>query len=240
MDFTSIKSYVVEQTLFMQDWLLTYDYSHVRLYNTTKQKLVQNPELFRRGNDWIAAAYMHAVALDQGNGDDCVDSKGNFYELKLAFIDANQIYFGPSGTALLYGSSGTSLNQAYNAKYRVYAGTQNEHHKQETAYVLMSKQHNCYITGFMMTGDQVQKTLMEGNKTTIDRTISLGNFISNGYEFKSGVPHIGWSRYYNALFNYVKAREQRISGDEAERAIDDWVNLADPDNLDRLEILPRK
>jgi hypothetical protein len=234
MDFNSIKSYVAQQTEFMQDWLLSYDYSRVRLYNTTKNKLVQNPEMFRRGNDWIAAAYMHSVALDQGSGDDCVDTKGNYHELKLAFMDASQIHFGTSGTALLYGASDTSLNQAYNAKYRVYATTQNEHHKQETAYVLMSKQHNCYITGFMMTGEQVQKTLMESGKTTVERSISLGNFITNGYEFKSGIPHIGWGRYYNALFNYVKAREQRITGDEAREAIKTWVELGNPNNLTKL------
>ncbi len=233
-DSAAVRSYVALQTEFIQDWLLTFDYSHIRLYNTSRNRLVRPPDLFRRGNDWMAAAYLHSVALHQNSGDDCVDAWGNRYELKLGFINSKDIHFGPSGTALLHGAGGTSFNQAFNAKYRVHQGTQLNHHNQETGYVFMSHDHNCYITGFMMTGNAVQKVLMEGGQTTTDRNVSLGQFIRDGHEFKSSVPHIGWERYYKALFNFVAAREGRIIGDEAKLAIDQWVNLADPRNLQKL------
>ena len=219
---------------YMPDFQRGYDYSKVRLFDPVSGRLVQKPDMLRRCNDFLAATYMHSLALYQGNGDDCIDAKGNTLELKLAFIKSGDIHIGMNGRSLMHGAARTSLNSAINAKFKVHNGTHQSHHNQDTALILMSHDHNCYITGFILPGDEVERILMDGGQTTVDRSISLSQFINYGYEVGSSVPHIGWERYWQCLFNHVSAREGRLSGEELASAKAEWIALANPDNLKTL------
>jgi hypothetical protein len=230
----TIAKHVALQAKYMTDFQRTFDYGEVKLYSESAGKLVSPPDKMRRLNDFLAAAYTHSIALYANSGDDCIDQYGNAIELKLAFIKGKEMRIGTSGRAIVTGPSATGLMNSVNAKFRVYEGTDREHHNKDTAFILMSLDHNCYITGFMMPGDRVTEILHASGKNTEQRDVSLSNFIKHGYEFGSSVPHIGWNEYYDALWNYLHAREGRITGDDAEAAITKWISLADEKNLKAL------
>lgn len=189
----------------------------------------------RRSNDIYAAAYMHAIAFDHGNGDDCLDEYGNKYEVKLTQIKSRDLFLGDLG-AINHkvkedAKKGTGLAQACNAKFAVHSKTSDDHHNQTTAYVLMSWDHSTIITGYIMSGDKVKKLLGGSARTSVNRAISLSQFQTYGHEFNSCVPHIGWNRYETALRGWLMAREGRLPPDEAEKAIEEWIDLANPSKL---------
>lgn len=219
-------------TEFITDFQRVHDYGFVKLWDAQTESLVSPPNLMRRGNDVLAAAYLHALAINQDNGDDCIDAQGNYYELKLAYVKSRDMSIGKRG-GLIQGAQGNPEN-SIQARFKIYAGTNRHHHTKNTALILMSYDHNCFITGFMLEGSIVGNLLHEGGQKTVARTISLSNFIKHGYEFGSSVPNIGWTDYKTKLFDYVSAREQRITGDGATSAIDNWVGLADTNNLQKL------
>lgn len=229
-----IAQQVALQANYMTDWQRTFDYGNVKLLSEASGKLVSPPDKLRRLNDFLAAAYTHSIALYADSGDDCVDQYGHAIELKLAFIKARDFRIGAQGRAIVTGPSATSLSSAINAKFRVYEGTAADHHSKDTALVLMSLEHNCFITGFMMTGTNVQKIVHSDTRSSVQRDISLAAFIRDGHEFGSSAPHIGWETYYDALFNYLQAKEGRITGKEATLALDRWASFADDRNLQRL------
>ena len=229
---TMIAKQVAFHAEYMTDFLRHQDYGLVRLYDAGTKKLVSPPDLLRRSNDFIAAAYMHALAINSASGDDCIDSQGNTYELKLAYIKATDMSIGKRG-ALLHGTkSGPESNVT--ARWSVYPGSSPEKYKKNTALILMSYDHNCYITGFMLDGNTVCEQLFNTNQNGLQRTISLSNFIKYGYEFGSSIPHIGWNTYRNALTEYVRVKEQPTSEEETKQAVDTWTNLTDPRNLKRI------
>lgn len=228
-----IRDRVAIHTEYMLDMLRTHDYRFVKLFDQQLGSLVTPPNLDRRANDWKAAAYIHALALNHNLGDDCVDSNGNVFELKLAYLNGRDCWTGKRG-ALVHGASGSSLASVVSAKFKVYPGTLDTHHNRDTVMVLMSYDHNCYITGFVMHGDKVQELLTEGGQNTVQRRISLGQFMRYGYEIGSSIPHMGWDDYFSSLSNMVKAREGRITGSDYQNAVDQWVSLADPRNLKKL------
>ncbi len=227
-----IEHQVAFHTEYITDFQRTHDYGLVKLYDAKTQQLVTPPNLMRRGNDFLAAAYLHALALDSAMGDDCIDAMGNSYELKLAYINSADMSIGKRG-ALIQGARGGPENSIM-ARFKIYEGTDRNHHNKDTALILMSYDHNCFITGFMLDGVTVGNLLHEGNQNTVARTITLSNFIKYGYEFGSSVPHIGWANYRSTLFDLVKAREQRISPEETETVVEKWVSFADPRNLQKL------
>jgi hypothetical protein len=227
-----ISKQVALHTEYITDFQRVHDYGFVKLWDATNEKLISPPNLMRRGNDVLAAAYLHALAINQDNGDDCIDAQGNHYELKLAYVKSRDMSIGKRG-ALIQGTTGNPENTVQ-ARFKVYPGTNRNHHNKNTALILMSYDHNCFITGFMLEGGIVGKLLHEGGQKTIARTISLSNFIKYGYEFGSSIPHIGWQNYQSTLFDYVKVREQRITGDEADAVVDKWVGFADTNNLQKL------
>jgi hypothetical protein len=227
-----IEAQVAIHTEYITDWQRTHDYGMIRLFDVKTQKLVSPPNLMRRGNDFLAAAYLHALAINSPLGDDCVDHMGNAYELKLAYIKSEDMSIGKRG-ALIQGVRGGPEN-TIQARFKIYEGTDRNHHNKDTALILMSYDHNCFITGFMLKGEIVGELLHEGNQTTVARTISLRNFIEHGREFGSSVPHIGWTNYRETLFDYVKAREQRLRPEETEEVVEKWVSFADPRTLKKL------
>ena len=233
---TNIGGLIANQVAFhaeyMTDFLRCQDYGLVKLYDVETKKLVTPPDLQRRSNDFIAAAYMHALAINSASGDDCIDSKGNTYELKLAYIKSSDMSIGKRG-ALIQGTK-SGPESTVQARFKVYEGSQPEKYNKATALILMSYDHNCYITGFMLDGKTVCDQLFNTNQNGISRNISLSNFIRHGYEFGSSIPHIGWNEYRNALFDYVKVKEQPGEQEETDKAVDKWTNLADPRNLKRL------
>lgn len=227
-----ISKQVAFHTEYITDLQRVHDYGLVKLYDISANKLVSPPNLMRRGNDFLAAAYLHALAIHQDHGDDCIDALGNTYELKLAYINSRDMSIGKRG-ALIQGARGGPENSIM-ARFSVYPGTEREHHTKNTALILMSYDHNCFITGFMLEGNIVETLLHEGNQNTVSRTISLSNFIKYGYEFSSSVPNIGWTNYLTTLTNYVKAREQRLTVDETNAVVEQWVGFSDPNNLQKL------
>lgn len=231
---TSVAQQITLQAKYMTDWQRTFDYGYVKLLNAATGKLVSPPDKLRRLNDFLASAYTHSIALYADSGDDCVDQHGNAIELKLAFIKAQDMRIGVHGRAIVTGPSAASLTSSINAKFRVYNGTAADHHSKDTAFILMSHDHNCFITGFMMNGERIQELVHSDSRNTVQRDVSLSAFMRDGYEFGSSVPHIGWENYYNALFNYLCAKEGRITGDEAQTALDKWASFADDRNLQRL------
>lgn len=227
---------VALHTKYMTDFLRTDDYGYVKLFDVESGTLVRPPGAMRRFNDFVAAAYTHSIAISAGSGDDCIDEHGNVLELKLVYIFASDMRLGVRGTSIMTGTAENpnGLGQSVNAKFRVYNGTNPDHHTKDTALVLMSGDHNCFITGFMMPGDLVKEYVHSDTKNTIQRDVSLSQFATSGSEFGSSIPHIGWENYYNALFNYLCAKEGRITGDLAQAAIDRWASFADERNLQKL------
>lgn len=189
----------------------------------------------RRMNDIYAAAYMHCVAYDEGNGDDCVDWYGNEYEVKLTGIRSRDLCIGANGALLHKGSEGAkkgkSLFDRCRTKWKVFDKTAAEHHNQTTGYILVSEDHKCFIDGFIMHGDAIVQLLANGE--AVDRSISLGQFMTYGYRFPSSVPHIGWERYQSALDSFVRAKYGMLTPEESQIAIHNWVTLADPEKLKR-------
>jgi hypothetical protein len=230
-----IAKYVSLQLKYMTDWHRASDYGQVKMLNPGQNNLIKMPSDWpRRWNDIMAAAYAHSVANYSESGDDCTDHFGNALELKLAFVKARELRIGTMGRAIVSASSGTSFGNTINAKFRVYNGTDSEHHTKDTALVLMSLEHNCFISGFILPGEKVKEIVHNENRNGIQREISLSAFVREGYEFGSTAPHIGWERYYAALFNYLCAKEGRITGDEADAAFATWASFADEYNLKRL------
>lgn len=228
----AIREQVAIHTRFILDFEWSQDYRFVRMLNEKTGKMHLPASWKRRTNDILGAAYMHAIAFDHGNGDDCMDEYGNRYEVKLTYINSDDVTTGPRG-GLLHNNN--SLAAACRAKFSVYDGTHDEHHNQTTAYVLMSEDHNCFITGYIMTGRMVSDLLIgDGNRKSTERGISLSQFQNYGYEFSSMISHIGWDVYEPALYDYVMARDGKVPADEAAQAIQKWINLVDHRKLRRL------
>ena len=227
-----ISKQVAFHTEYMTDLQRTHDYGLVRLYDINTKSLVSPPNLMRRGNDFLAAAYLHALAINNDHGDDCIDAQGNSYELKLAYINSKDMSIGRRG-ALIQGVRG-GPEHSIQARFSVYPGTERDHHTKNTALILMSYDHNCFITGFMLEGGLVGSMLHDGNQTTVARTISLNTFIKCGYEFGSSIPYIGWNNYLATLTEYVKAREGRLSKEDADAVVERWVSFSDPRYLQTL------
>lgn len=230
-----LAQYTALQLKYMTDWHRSKDYDGAKMCNPINGKLIELPgDWARRWNDMMAATYVHSVANYSESGDDCTDHYGNSMELKLAFIKARDLRIGASGRAIVSGPSASSIGSIVNAKFRVYNGTDANHHTKDTALVLMSLEHNCFISGFILPGEKVKEIVHNENRNGVQREISLSAFIRDGYEFGSSAPHIGWENYYSALFDYLSAKEGRITGDEAQIALDNWVRFADERNLKRL------
>lgn len=233
---SEISSRISQQIAFhaqyMTDFIRHQDYGLVKLYDVESSNLVTPADLQRRSNDFIAAAYTHTLAINSTSGDDCVDSKGNTFELKLAYIKSSDMSIGKRG-ALIQGTK-SGPESTVQARFKVYEGSAQSKYNKDTALILMSYDHNCYITGFMLDGKTVCDQLFNTNQNGISRTISLSNFIKSGYEFGSSIPHIGWSNYRNALLDYVKVKEQPSSPEDTQSSMTTWENLAKFDNLKRL------
>jgi hypothetical protein len=222
------------QVKYMTDMQRSRNYDYVKMYHPTYGKMVCPADWNRRWNDIMAASYAHSVALYAEHGDDCIDHYGNAIELKLAFVKARDLRIGASGRAIVSGPSASSIGSTITAKFRVYKGTDADHHSKDTALVLMSLEHNCFISGFILPGEKVKEIVHNEDRNGVQREISLSAFIRDGYEFGSSIPHIGWENYYSALFDYLCAKEGRITGDEAQAALDKWLSFADDRNLQRL------
>jgi hypothetical protein len=157
---------------YMTDIARTFDYHSVKLFNDSTGKLVSPSDKMRRLNDFLAAAYTHSIARYADSGDDCIDKYGHAIELKLAFVKARDLKIGVSGSSIVTQANNSFLNSV-NAKFRVYNGTDKNHHNKDTAFILMSQDHNCFITGFMMTGDLVTKYVHSDTRTSSMVTKSI-------------------------------------------------------------------
>jgi hypothetical protein len=230
-----ISQYTALQIKYMTDWHRATDYDSVRMLNPVLNKLIKMPSDWpRRWNDIMAAAYAHSVAHYSESGDDCSDYFGNVLELKLAFVKAKELRIGTQGRAIISATNGSSFGNMINAKFRVYNGTDADHHTKDTALILMSLEHNCFISGFILPGEKVKEIVHNENRNGVNREISLAAFVRDGHEFGSSAPHIGWENYYSALFDYLSAKEGRITGAEADAALNKWISFADERNLKRL------
>jgi hypothetical protein len=233
----AIQGQVAIHTRYILDFERSQDYKFVKMLDKRTNSLRLPSDWKRRANDILAAAYLHAIAYDHGSGDDCVDAFGNTYEVKLTYIKSRDLYIGDRGGLLHRGSElakGKGLMQACAAKFRVYGGTKADHHNQTTAYILMSRDHNCFITGYIMNGNTIEELLMGEGRKSEERAISLSQFQTHGYEFGSMIPHIGWDAYHSSLYKYVMARDGKLPVNEAKAAIKEWITLADPLKLKTL------
>lgn len=221
-----IGNQVALHSKYMLDFEWSQDYRFVRLWDQNTRSLCLPSDWKRRTNDILAAAYIHAVALNQGSGDDCVDPQGNTYEVKLTYIRSQDFTVTDRGAIIQRSNARTpkGILQACRANFRVYGGTSYDHHNKPTAYVLMSEDHRCFITGYMMAGDQVTSILHSGQKSE-ERSISLSQFQSNGYEIGSSCHNIGWEKYVSALRGYLQARDGLLVGSDRDTAVDSWLNL---------------
>lgn len=224
-----IRNQIAVHSKYLLDFEWSQDYRFVRLWDPRTKSLRLPADWKRRTNDILAANYIHALALYQGTGDDCLDVYGNTYEVKLTYVHSRDFVLGPRGGVLQRPATEKStpkgIKQACKANFKVYRGTDYDHHNQTTAYVLMSEDHNSYITGYMMNGSTVRDLLTSGQKTSEDRSISLSQFQNLGIEIKSSVPSMGWESYYQSLSRYIAARDGLITGVDRDAAIESWLNL---------------
>lgn len=219
-----ISDQVANQIALVSDMLFFNDMSFVKMVNANRSELVTaSPTTIRHYDDIAAGCYAHTLAIDQGNGDDCVDHYGYSMELKLAMVSSDGWSF--NGNDQLTKSS--SITNTIGARFSVYGETKRGHHNKDTALVLYSADHRKFITGFILSGDHIDNYLNNGNNNTVDRFIPLSKFIADGYEFGSSVPHMGWERYYSALWYFLAAKHDKIPKERAYRAFTDWVNLSD-------------
>ena len=210
-------------------------YDSMKMIDKTATDIIDlPPDWFRRANDIFAATYAHCLARYSDSGMDCVDFYGNHLELKFVIVDSNEYMIGASGNSIKRKHSDTGLRNAIKAIFRVYPDTAADHHSTDTALVIYSKNHDCFISGFVMQGSDIQSIVHSDNKTSVTRPVSLAQFVANGYEFDSLVPHIGWEEYEDALYNFLRAKQGLLTGQESTDAIDTWVNLADFNNLKTL------
>lgn len=209
------------------------DYSLMRMFNLKKQQLTAPINAFRRANDILAATFVHYLAIDQQNGDDCIDVNGNAMEVKLAFLKSDDLTISKQGNVIRKGSENGLIHNTQ-AKFRVHNGTAKGHHNKDTAFILVSEDHACFIGGFIMRGDKVDELLTSGSQKGVNRKISLSQFIKHGYEINSSVPHIGWERYHECLKNFVAGAEGMLPVPQAGEAHKAWTELADVNKLRKL------
>lgn len=227
-----IRNQVAVHTNYMLDFEWSQDYKFVKLWDPETKSLILPSDWKRRTNDILAATYIHSLAIYANNGDDCLDEYGNTYEVKLTYIHSKDYLVSPRDALMQKNQNPNTplsklrgIGQACRTKFKVYPGTDKNHHNKTTAYVLMSGDHNCYITGYIMTGDKVSQILHSSSSSCVERPITLSKFQIDGHEITSSVPRIGWDAYVHSLRNYIKARDNVITGSERDAAIDAWVNL---------------
>lgn len=218
----TIKHQVAFHTQYINLCLATHDYGLIRLYDSTTDRLVCPADLPRRFNDFVAAAYVHALALNQSTGYDCIDGEGHCMELKLAYIHSKNVGL-TSINSLTFNQK--TFDHGIQANWKVHKGTARDHHSKDTAFILIDGDHNCFITGFVLKGEQVEEFLHGNNKQSINRKISLSQFIKHGYEIDSSVPNLGWKNYYESLHRYILAREGQLTEEEADEARQSWIFL---------------
>lgn len=223
----TIKEQIALHSKYMMDFEWSQDYRYVRLWDPKKRELCLPSDWKRRSNDILAANYIHAIALYQGTGDDCVDYLGETYEVKLTYLKSRDYQLSENGSIVQknpkVNAKPKGITHSCRANFRVHKGTDPNHHNKKTIYVLMSEDHKSYITGFYLEGEKV-KDLLSGDKAT-ERSISLSQFIHNGTEVSSHVPSMGWGNYQEKLANFLAARDGLLTGDAREQAVDQWVNL---------------
>lgn len=217
----------------VSDMFTFNDLSFAKMYDMENDKMVSfSANTFRRSNDILAGSYAHSIAIDQLYGEDCIDHFGKSIELKLAILSMKDFSISQSNS--LSRNDNTTIFTATAARFSVYPTTPIDHHAKNTAFVLFSADHNQFITGFMMNGENVKEALTGSGQECVDRKISLRNFIDNGYEFGSRVPHMGFNNYYEKAWYYVAARQGLLPKIQAIKAYSDWVELSNKDNLKRL------
>jgi hypothetical protein len=233
----TIATQVALNAKYMVDFLRTRNWAYMSLYDPSTNSFVSPFGIERKWDDFVAAPFFNAVALNAYNGDDYVDQYGHTGESKLIIMDSHALRMNSNGTVIVAGSKDDpiGLGQKYSTKFRKYKGTDPEHHTKDTGVVLLSADHRCYIGGFKMPGKKVKEFVhRESNSNSPERAISLAQFGTYGNVISSDIPHIGWDQYYNALFNFLRARDGWIRGKEADDAFETWLSLAEEKNWQKL------
>lgn len=183
----------------------------------------------RRIHDVLAASYCGYIAFLQDNGHDCINHKGHLLELKLTQANSNNFTIGKNNK-LKY-KKDSSWISSVGANYDISLSTDLKRKSQDTALILWSEDHSCFISGFIMKKDHVYDFLTERDLnckagSRVKRNISLYKFLTYGHEFPS--PHatyISFELYENALYNYVMAREGYFDNFKTNYWINFWKNL---------------
>lgn len=178
--------------------LQTCDYSKFKLFNIEENKFVKSSTMFRKLNDILAATFCEMLTIDSLTGYDAFDMNGDIFELKLAFVSANNYHIHPKSNRL-YTNGNTVFESSICAKYEVYSDYNIESHNKNTYFVLISEDHAKFIDGFMLSGDKIVSAMSKQN--TFSRKISIRKFLS-GTKVQTAVPHIGYYKYVELLTKY--------------------------------------
>lgn len=223
---------VAIHNLTMPVAMMTQSYGTLRQYDEDKQ-MMGPVEIIGKSYDIYASMFMQAIVLHGGTGTDCRDKFGNDYEVKLVKVYGDKIIADEDGQ-LFYGSLNSYLRSSINANYRVYKGTKEGHHNKVTVLVLYSMEHRCFIAGFIMRGEDIEHVLRNMKKTSVERVVTLNDFLNYGYEIGSVLPYIGWSRYVDVATRLSHAKQGLLTEEEKAKVIDEWITFADQRTLQRL------
>jgi hypothetical protein len=165
-------------------------------------------DIFRKGNDILAATYCHLLPLYDKHGFDAIGLDGSGYELKLAYININEYSLSSANNIIRSGSKNT-LDQTIAGHYKIYKDTAIDNYKKRTVLVLVSEFHKKFITGFVLEPEVIPLLLPE--TPTIQKKISLAKFREFGIEINSCIPNFGFNYFIKKSKEYLAGT---ISADE--------------------------
>lgn len=174
------------------------DFSMFKLWTGTEFK--QPSDIFRKGNDILAATYCHLIPLSDQNGYDAIALDGSGYELKLAYIDIDE-YIISSENNLIRKESSNTLEQTISGHYKIYDSTSVTNYQKDTVLVLVSKMHKKFISAFLLNKIIIPDLLPTSK--VVQKKISLAKFIKLGQEINSCVPHLGYSNFIEFSKQYL-------------------------------------
>lgn len=162
---------------------------------------VQPSDIFRKGNDILAATYCHLIPLFHPSGYDAIGLDGTGYELKLAYIDIQE-YAVSSEDNLVRSESRNTLDQTISGHYKVYPSTSSTNYQKDTILVLVSKMHKKFISAFFLSADDIPKLLTTSD--VVQKKISLAKFRQYGKEINSCVPNFGFANFIDCSKRFLK------------------------------------
>ena len=186
------------------------DFTMFKLWDT--DSFIKPADVFRKGNDILAATYCHLLPLANPHGYDAIALDGTGYELKLAYIDIDE-YSVSSSNNLIRTCSKNTLEQTVAGHYKIFKTTDSANYTKDTILVLISKKHKSFISGFILPSNKIIGLLPDTE--VIQKKIALAKFIELGKELNSAVRHIGYD-------NFIVQSKLYISGKISE---EEYLNI---------------